>query len=518
MNKIIFLGLLLNFYPVFAQEQREKLPTAGVPQTIEIEVNGRPTWQKIIPLGRNGVLLFVKKDITKAIIARFDTNLKKVWESEVFLDAEKPPVHYTLDNEHITFMFSENQGMYYQLYIIGLTDGKFENKGFEIREFFQDQGYVYLKDKLLLAGMKENGGAFFEQNLIENESRLISAELIGKVQLQQINFKPKTNLVESLWAVKESAFANEKKKRGEFIKNAYVVYAKHDTLGKLIYKNAIQSNAGNFPLTAKITVIDSTTKIITGTYQSNTGTKGIYFSKIENDKTTLTKFYDYAKLLSDNASLNSEQLKKIYASFSFLPALPVFSQSTVTLGGYFYQSNYKVVSTDNPKNGGFDINSNNTNNRTKTKQVLTGYNYADGFVASFDLEGNLLTQNRIELNQTSPRIDDILAINEKKSVAVCAKGNLSIFTANNFSEPSVYKLSAENGDAKNAQYIPNYRSVRNWYDNYFIADGSRIKFEVIKENNSTNAPASKRKKSRRQFPETNTKKIIYLTKVLGAEF
>ena len=518
MNKIFFLGLLLNFYPVFAQEQREKLPTAGVPQTIEIEINGRPTWQKIIPLGRDGVLLFVKKDITKAIIARFDTNLKKVWESEIFLDAEKPPAHYTLDNEHVTFMFSENQGMYYQLYIVGLKDGKFENKGLEIREFFQDQGYVYLKDKLLLAGMNENGGAFFEQNFTDNESRLISAELNGKVQLQQINFKPKTNLIESLWAVKESAFRNEKKKRGEFIKNAYVVYAKHDTLGKLIYKNAIQSNAGNFPLTATLTVVDSTTKVIMGTYQSNTGTKGIYFSKLENNKITCTKFYDYVKLLASNQSLSVEQLKKIYSNFSFLPTPVIFSQSTLTLGGSFYQSSYKVIATDNPNTAGFDINSNNTINRTKTKQVLTGYNYFYSFVANFDLEGNLLTQNRIELNQISPRIDDILAINEKKSVAVCAKGNLSIFTNNNFSEPSVYKLSAENGDAENTQYIPNYRSVRNWYDNYFIADGSRIKFEVIKEDNSTKAPVSKRKKTRQQFPETNTKKIIYLTKVLGAEF
>ncbi len=53
---------------------------------------------------------------------------------------------------------------------------------------------------------------------------------------------------------------------------------------KLVSKNAIQSNAGNFPLTAQLTAIDSFTNVITGVYQSNNGVKGIYFSKIEREK------------------------------------------------------------------------------------------------------------------------------------------------------------------------------------------------------------------------------------------
>ncbi len=80
--------------------------------------------------------------------------------------------------------------------------------------------------------------------------------------------------------------------------------------------------------------------------------------------------------------------------------------------------------------------------------------------------------------------------------------------------PNIFKLATENDDPKNSQYIAKYRSVKNWYKNYFIADGSRVKFEVIKEMSAPKEKPSRKKKGQRQIPETNVKKIIYLSKVL----
>jgi hypothetical protein len=81
MRKAFVIIFLLGCFNVSAQ----------VLKTIEFEINGRPTWQQLIPLGKDGLILFAKKDITKAIIVKFDTDLKKVWESEIFLDVEKKP-------------------------------------------------------------------------------------------------------------------------------------------------------------------------------------------------------------------------------------------------------------------------------------------------------------------------------------------------------------------------------------------------------------------------------------------
>lgn len=514
MKKYIFLFIILASTSLHAQNY----PASGVLKTIEIEVSGNPTWQKIIPLGNDGLLLFVKKDVTKAILIKFDTDLKKLWETEVLLDVERKPTAYFIDNQQVTFLFSESQGMYYQLFSFDLEDGKSENNGFELREYFQDQSYVTIKKRILVAGMNEKGGVFYDFDFKTNEGQFISAELTGKVKLQQIQYNQKTNLIETLWSIKEPGYTNEKKKKGEFIKNAYVVFVKYDTLGKLISKNAIQSNAGNFPLTAQLTVIDSLTNVVTGVYQSNNGVKGIYFSKIEHDKTILTKFYDYRKLLVGTESLSDEQLKKLSNSYSFLPSQPVFGENQIFVGGSFYQPSYQVVSVDNPDYVGYNFNPYNSIQRTKTKQVLSGYNYSNGFAASFDLSGNLLKQQRMEIKQTSSDLDDVLAINKQNAVAICVKGNLLVSKPNSVSAPNIHKLATENDDPKNSQYIAKYRSVRNWYENYFIADGSRVKFEVIKEMSAPKAKPSKRKKGQRQIPETNVKKIIYLSKVLNSSF
>jgi len=515
-----FFFILLVLFPIslYAQKSNPIYPASGVLKTVEIEISGNPTWQKLISLGKDGLLLFVKKDITKAVIVKFDTELRKEWENEVLLDVERKPTAYFLDNQKVTFLFSESQGMYYQLFSFDLKDGKVENKGFELRDFFQDQSYVAFKNRILIAGMNEKGGTFYDFDFTSNEGQFTSADLVGKVQVQFINYNKKTHVIESLWSIKEQGYTNEKKKKGEFIKNAYVVYAKYDTLGKLITKSAIQSNAGNFPLTAQLTPVDSLTSVITGIYQSNNGVKGIYFSKLEYDKTIFTKFYDYRKLLKGTEILTDEQLKKVSSTYTFLPTQTTFTENQIVFGGSFYQPTYQVVSVDNPDYVGYNFNLNYSNQRTRTKQVLAGYNYQNAFTANFDLDGNLIKQQKIDLKQTSSDIDEVVAINKQNSIAYCLKGNLIVSKPKGYAEPDVYKLSTENDDPKNSQYIAKYRNVRNWYENYFIADGSRIKFEVIKEMSGTKEKPSKRKRGQRQTPETNIKKIIYLSKILSSEF
>jgi hypothetical protein len=511
MRKAFIIIFLISCFNVSAQ----------VLKTVEFEINGRPTWQQLIPLGKDGLILFAKKDITKAVIVKFDTDLKKVWESEIFLDVEKKPTSYTIDNEHITFMFRETQGMYYQVFSISLLDGKFDNKGFELRDFFQDQDYIFLKKRILMAGVNEKGAAFYKYNFEEDLGRFIAAELTGKAQVQYFNYDAEKNIIESLWAIKESGYTNEKKKKGEFIKDAYVVYAKYDTSGKLISKNTIASNAGNFPLTATLTELSTTTKFISGTYQSNSGTKGMYISKVEDGKTTTTKFYDYRQLMKGIPAIDDPTLKKIIDNFVLLPVKPVFGHNTLTIGGTFFQANFQTVTTSTPYYNGYDpypsygrySSSNYNYPRAQSKQVFKGYNFLNGFVASFDPDGNLVSQSRVDMNLISPQVEEALAVSEDKSTAVCIKGSLTVSNLADFARPATYKLSEEPIDVKNIQFVPNYHGVRNWYGNYFIADGSRIKFEAIKDLDAPKEKPNKRKKGQQSLPQTNIKKIIYLSKV-----
>lgn len=521
---IKFKRILLIFLFVFPQLLTAQIFNNGVIKTLEIEITGRPTWQKIIPLGKEGLLLLVKKDITKAVIYKFDTDLKKLWESEIFLDAENQPTSYSVNNQTVSFVFSENQGMYYQVFNINLSNGKFENNGFELKEYFQDQNFVFLNQRILMAGLNEKGASFYNFDFKEDNGNFISANIDGKTQIQYLKLNSPKNIIETLWSVKVAGFSNEKKKKGEFIKDAFVVFAQYDTTGKLLLKTAIPSSAGNFPLTATLTHINSTTNIITGTYQSNSGTKGVFFSKIEDNKTTVTKFYDYKLLLTGNPVIEEEVFKKMLKTFTFNQSNVVLDNNILTVGGSFYQAKYELLSSSNPYYNSYNPNFSNVGStqnynyaNAKSKQIFKGYNSLNGFVANFDLEGNLLLQTKVEMNQISSQLDETIAISETKSVAVCVKGNVFIGNYLGFSNKKIAKLSDETADLKNAQFIASYQGVRNWYGNYFIADGSRIKFEAIKEMEAPKNKPSKRKKGQQTLPQTNIKKIIYLSKIQGFE-
>ena len=162
MKKYVVFLIFIASNSLIAQKPNVNIPASGVLKTVELEVSGNSTWQKIISLGQEGLLFFVKKDITKALIIKFDTDLNTVWENEVFLDVERKPSSYYLDNHQITFLFSENQGMYYQQLSFDLKNGKEKNRGFEIRDYFQDHSHVAFKDRILIAGINEKGGVFYD--------------------------------------------------------------------------------------------------------------------------------------------------------------------------------------------------------------------------------------------------------------------------------------------------------------------------------------------------------------------
>jgi hypothetical protein len=213
MKKYFFFLIFIASNSLIAQKQNVNFPDLGVLKTVEIEVSGNPTWQKVILLGQEGLLFFVKKDITKALIIKFDTDLNKVWEKEFFLDVERNPTSYYLDNHQVTFLFSENQGMYYQLFSFDLKDGKEENRGFEIRDFFQDQSFVAFKDRILIAGINEKGGVFYDFDFKSNEGEFSATDLSGKAQVQFVQYNSQTHLIEMLWSIKEQGYSNEKKKK-----------------------------------------------------------------------------------------------------------------------------------------------------------------------------------------------------------------------------------------------------------------------------------------------------------------
>ncbi len=496
-------------------------------QNVELEIVGMPSWQMLIPMKTKGILLFIKTDQTKAKVIHMDKDLGKIWEKDIFLDVERAPTAYTFDEENATFLFRETSGMYYQLFTFDLQSGNYTNRGFELREYFQDQDYVFLKNKLIMAGADETGGAFYEYNFETEKGRLFSNNMKGNVRVQEFKYNDNTKNIESLWAVKIIGYANEKKKKGPYTKEAYLAYADYDTLGQVVFQKDIKQVNGNFPMEGKTMLLNGQ-KAIVGTYQTTKADKGVFFASL-NSPASNFKTYSFASLLSGNPEIKEIDLQRLLKEFNFLMNDPVSNNQGLVMGGVFYKPEFKNVSEQvydpyaNQNNGNRYGNNNSlfgrNNTRTQNKRVFLGYNYPLGFVLNLDEAGNETSKNRIEINQLNPQIKQAISYNATGAVAFCLRGNLAAKNFNIGTKPIVYKLSNDETSNKVSQsFIPQYQEVQNWYDNYFIADGSKNKLEVVKIEQNTETAKVKRKKRAKQVPTfTQVRKTIYLTKIASGE-
>ncbi len=494
--------------------------SAQVIQNVELEVVGKPSWQNIIPIGKNGLMLFVKTDQAKAKAVMFDSDLQKKWESEVFLDVERAPTAFTFDQEQISFLFRETSGMYYQVLIFNLLTGAFKNKGFEIRDYFDDQSYVFLKNKVMLAGATKAGAAFYIYDFLSEEGKMIPLEIKGKVALQEMNYEEKSGKIHSIWSVKELSYSNAKKKKGEYIKDAFLNVSVFDTSANILESSRISQKSGNFPMSAKSVLMPDESRVIVGTFQSKTGQRGMYYLPYYKGNNSNITFKTFNDLLQAQSEIPEAELQKIMKEYTFLMHEPIISNQSLTMGGAFYKPEYRTVSQQvyNPydnfspnRTSGFG----RSNSRSQT--VFSGYNYAVGFIANVQINTGSVFSNRIDIKQMSPQIRQPLSFNNAGSVAYCVKGNLATKNFNIGTKPILYKLSDEEQTMANQSFLPSFQEVKFWYDNYFIANGSKNKLEVLKLPNGEKS-VGKKKKNKQSPTFTQIRKTIYLTKIASGSY
>lgn len=488
---------------------------AQIIQSVELEVVGKPSWQNIIPIGKGGLLLFTKTDQAKAKAVMYDIDLQKKWESDIFLDVERAPTAFTFDEKKFTFLFRETSGMYYQVLIFDLESGRYQNKGFELREFFDDQNYVFLHNKVLLVGANKNGAAFYAFDFESDSGKLIETAIKGKVQVQELNFEPQTGRINTVWSIKEMAYSNPKRKKGEFIKDAFLNVAVFDTLGGLLENSKISQKNGNFPMSAQRISLADKSSLIVGTYQSKAGDKGLFWTSHFGGNTGSMKFKSFSELVAGQPELSPQDIQKLLKEFSFLMHEPIFNNNLLTFGGVFYKPEYKTVTQQvyNPYDN-FSPNRNMSFGRSSSRShtVFSGYNYPLGFIANLSLENNTVESNRIDIKQMSPQVRQLLSFNNAGSVAYCVGGNLATKNFNIGTKPILYKLSDEEKSTANQSFLPSFQEVKLWYDNFFIANGAKNKLEVLKLDTPEKTTSRKRKKNQ-SSTFTQVRKTIYLTKI-----
>jgi len=497
---------LLKFFVFFFLKMSVSAQLLG---NIEIEVVGNPSWQMLIPHGSNGMVLIVKIDQTKAKVFYFDSDLNKKWETNLYLDVERQPISYTFTENSITFLFRETKGLYYQFFEFYLENGNYINRGFELRDYFQDQNYVYFNKKLIISGNNQKGAALYLYSFENEAGSLIELPIQGQVSCQHFSFK--NGFISSSWAVKTIAYSNAKRKKGQYVKDTFLMLAEIDTLGHLSNQRKITQKSGNFPISGKLIETESNEITVAGLYKNPSGDKGLFLTKTSNDnefdKITFTSF----KTLFPEFSGQKDFLK-IIDSYNFLMHTPIKGLTQTNIGGVFYRREYDKVKPKRENNklpyipimgGGVAVDKNN---------YFYAYKFTKGIIATYSSLGSLEDYHQVDINQLSNDLIETMSFNNLGSIAFCINGALA---AKNFkigNKPIVYKLSEDNLSPNNASYLPNYKEVRHWYDNYFIADGSKIKVEAVNIG-PVIKPVKNSKKKKQLNVFTQIRKTIYLTKI-----
>jgi hypothetical protein len=488
---------------------------------VQLEVVGKPSWQQTISLGDKGVLLFVKTDITRARIYKFDENLKQQWATDVFLDVERKSTSYFIDKEKITFLFRETQGLYYQVFVFDLNSGQSYNKGFELRDYFLDQDFVMVDKKIYLAGSNQEGAAFYIYDFETEKGSLVSGKILGKVINQGIKYIEEEKKIRAFWAVKTVGYANERKKKGEFTKDAFLVASVYDLNLDTLKTTRITQSKGRFPITVKAGEKDNGEFVLSGVYQSNTGDKGLYISFLDKNlnKKGEGSYNSFTKLLEGIPQFKADDIKKIMSQFSFLVHTPIVHKESIISGGVFFKPEYSNISSsyNNPA-----YNNQNSfgvgglfgrNNRSQSRSVFAGYNYLSGIMLITSQTGDLVEKHRIDINLLNTQLGSTISFNQNGSVGYCAQGNLATQNFNIGTKPILYKLTEEKITDKTKLYLPSYDYVNYWYGDYFLAEGSKNKVEAISLKPIENDKPKRRKPKKSNNTYTQIRRTIYLTKV-----
>ena len=274
-----------------------------------------------------------------------------------------------------------------------------------------------------------------------------------------------------------------------------------DYNGELLSDEPIRVSEEYNLLDASVIKLEGNESIITGTYTNKRSkfSRGMFFTKVYDDQTQLTNFYNFADLpnffnflkvgreirVRKKIAKRKLQGKELKFDYRMLVTELIENNGEFIMLGEAYFPTFSSSQTNFVRNSFFNPGFNTFGNRRNFRQVNTfsGYKYTHAVVISFDENGELIWDNSFEIN-------DIVSFTLDQSVEPLVREDgiilfynfenvirTKIIEDDDVVEGKTYEeveLLNENDQVKNNEY--DYGGIKKWYGDYLYAFGiQRIK-------------------------------------------
>ncbi|MFH0893910.1 MAG: hypothetical protein V2A54_05695 [Bacteroidota bacterium] len=541
MKKHLFFLILLFVLPgmmnhLYAQKQK--------PLRVEFETKRTSNNYNIVPIGKEGVLLFYDddektKEGRKWIVTKYNTDLKEVWSEDIAIPGAVDFIKYYYDEagKQLYIMLGRNRKYAseaafmtnnkgdFAILTVDVKDGKSKSVTGKLDAQTGVMDFKVLNGRAYISGWKMPpaiAGCFqgcFTYTCIPTLTGVTMTRLkpfamsmdveSGKENVQNFNFKKHSFAV-------GSQIDNKKGEPGVvvFIKNrpdkksANAYLYRYNSDGEEVQKLALKTKGNKILNNAKFYRVNDKESIIIGTYDNlvvklrnpmspySTGytneAVGLYFAKFTDEAQDYIQFYPFSKFEDLFSYMNAKRKTKLDKKMDKAKkkgkAMDI-QYSLLVHDIIPRKDHFIMVAEAYYPQYHYEYYTTYVNGKmqTEVRRVFDGYRYTHALVAGFDKEGELLFNNSFE-------VWDILTFNLKERVKVMPDGDniiLTYSTGGAISSKIVSGNSVIEGKtetkietmSEDDKVKSNWSSDMDfWYDNYFITYGyQRIKDKKQKQ-------------------------------------
>ncbi len=515
MKSYLFIGLqILTSLCLVLNAQAQQTDTAQFARLEKrLEINAENKENKefmVFQLKERGVLFLethtpaFSEDQTFTFTC-YDTSLNKKWTEILPLSNDLKLVHYCLDGPYMYLMFNEER-FDYQIYSININDGRWYPIPY--RRLFKAviSQFKAVAGQLVMTGESDAQSFIMHLDPKTNEQKIVSGSQYDDYYLANLATDTTSQTFSVVLAGKTS-------------KTKSIVFCNYEANGTLIEKATIPNQTDYNLLSFKAFAKSKDRQILLGAYALRQWSKpqGIYVADMRQGEKPVLKFYDFCylnnffgymkpakrekylsrirekkkdgensrynlDLVLDDITLTDNKLVLSGETFTtilqdnrnalgtgvFSPTLMVFNPMLYTRMPY-----YAFGANTFPYYGYNNI----WNNPINSPQV-TQYDYKQAFVCVFDLDGRLLWDNSISL-------EDIRTINpnlylacsvmgEQNQLLYLEKGMLFYKnTQKSAASDSVFKQTLMPESPNDRVYDRQGEVFTNWYGNKYLYYGTQ---------------------------------------------